>query len=39
MATIALTLPEKRFIADIQRCASDLRVSATCNVPHHSHDH
>jgi len=34
MSTITLTLPALRYVADIQRCASDPRVSATCNVPH-----
>jgi ribosomal-protein-alanine N-acetyltransferase len=31
---ITLVAPNSRFLADIQRHASDLRVSATCNIPH-----
>ncbi len=34
MPSITLTLPEERFLSDIQRCASDVRVSANCNIPH-----
>ena len=34
MATITLTLPDARYVTEIQRCASDPRVSATCNVPY-----
>lgn len=34
MPAITLTLPDARYGADIQRCASDVRVSSTCNVPH-----
>jgi len=34
MSTITLTLPDARYVADIQRYASDPRVSATCHVPY-----
>jgi RimJ/RimL family protein N-acetyltransferase len=31
---ITLVAPMPRYLADLQRHASDLRVSSTCNVPH-----